>query len=171
MARRSRVAYVRPKARSMVWLGLSLDNTVLASNAATLILSLNAAALALRPFTVTRTRFGYRFTSDQNAASEVPAGVLTAQVVTDQAVAAGVASVPSGIAEADADFFVYESVFAETVILTAVGFDQTGSNKGVVDSKAMRKVGNNQDIAIVVELEGQGGAELAIEGRMLVKLH
>ena len=41
----------------------------------------------------------------------------------------------------------------------------------MVDSKAMRKVGLDDDLAIVVQQRVAIGAIIAMEGRFLVKLH
>jgi len=41
----------------------------------------------------------------------------------------------------------------------------------VIDSKAMRKVGPNQDIAGMFSSESNAGALLTIQGRLLIQLH
>ena len=40
-----------------------------------------------------------------------------------------------------------------------------------VDSKAMRKVGLDDDVALVLQQRAAIGVILAVEGRFLVKLH
>ncbi len=78
MARRSaRVRFTRPAPKTKIWIGNGLDLTVLASNAATLVSTLSAGALLLRPFTVLRTRIVIHSESDQITATEVPAGVYS----------------------------------------------------------------------------------------------
>jgi len=54
--------------------------------------------------------------------------------------------------------------------ITGVGVADT-SKQYAVDSKAMRKVDSGSDIAIVFEQQSAFGAELTIEGRILIKLH
>ena len=163
---------VRPARRQMVWIGsgfgvqmISLSNTLLAS--------LNAAALVLRPFTVVRTHLVIKFRSDQQAASEVVQGVYTQQVVKETASAAGIGSLPGGIDESDVDFFVYQPVFSDFVLGTSVGLEQLmgPANYWSVDSKAMRKVGIDDDIVDVLDLRAVIGAIISVEGRQLIKLY
>ncbi len=54
-----------------------------------LLFSLNAAALALRPFTIVRSRFMAAIRSDHAAAIEHQLGAVGLAVVSDQAVAVG----------------------------------------------------------------------------------
>ena len=58
----------------MIWLfiGYPTDKVTIAAGSATLLATLNAAALALRPFTVMRTRLRLWIGSDQTVASEEP---------------------------------------------------------------------------------------------------
>ena len=58
-------------------------------------------------------------------------------------------------------------------MITAAGFESNAGSHTVFDSKAMRKVGANEDIAVVVEngAGGDNGAIIRIVGRMLVKFH
>jgi len=170
MAIRRHRSIVRPTRRQMVWFQAGLANTVISSTSTTLLTVLNAAGLALRPFTIIRTRLVISFATDQLAASESPQGVFTMGVVSEQASAAGVASVPSGIAEPDGDFFVYQGLQANVSFGDATGFASLLSHY-VIDSKAQRKVGINEDVVQVIETRSGGGADLSIEGRYLVKLH
>jgi len=158
--------------RQMIWIGAGLGATTI-SSAATLLQSLNAAGLALRPFTVVRTHLGIQYTTDQAAAAEFTQGALGVQVVTESAAAAGIAAVPTPLTETDADYFVYKPVFQDFVALTLIGFNQLAGDAAVhwVDSKAMRKVGVDDDIVFTLEQRTAVGSIIAIEGRMLIKLH
>ena len=168
----NRSSRVRPPTRrQMVWFQAGLALTVVASGGATLLTVLNAAALALRPFTIVRTRLYIKWASDQLATTENPQGVFTIGTVSEQASAAGIVSVPTGISEADGDFFVYEGLINEFAFVTGTGFDGDAGTGYVVDSKAQRKVGINEDVVSAVETRSQGGASISVEGRMLVKLH
>ena len=69
---------------------------------------LNAAALALRPFTVVRTRANLIIRSDQQAASELFEVAYGETVVSEQASAAGVVSVPTPVTEDASDWHVYD---------------------------------------------------------------
>ena len=171
MARRLPGRVIRPTRREMTWISAGLTLTNVAGSVAVLLQTLNAAGLALRPFTIVRSRMLLHVESDQTAAGEVPQGVFTHGVVSEQAAAAGVASVPSGVTEAEGDFFVYEGFIDSFIFGDGTGFIEPAGINIVIDSKAQRKVGINEDIAQVIELRTAFGATVAVEGRMLIKLH
>ncbi len=173
MARhRARILATRPAPRSNVWVALRIDQTTFLSGIPALVATLNAAALALRPFTIVRTWALLNVASDQVAASEFVQGALGFQVVTETAAAAGIASLPTPLIETDADYFVYQPFASSFLFGSAIGFQEEGGagNNWVIDSKSMRKVGVDDDLAITIENRGPGYLA-AIEGRMLVKLH
>ena len=89
----------------------------------------------------------------------------------EPAVAAGVGSVPTSFIETDADWFVWQGLINDFVLGTAVGFDAQGGRQYIVDSKAMRKVGVDEDLVGVIQLSSAVGAEFVARGRTLVKLH
>ncbi len=158
--------------RQSLWLAnLESSNTIATSSTATLVGSLNAAALALRPFTIVRTR-GYLFTfSDQVVSSEFQSFGYGHIVVTDQAVAAGIGSIPTPISESASDFHVYERLQNNFTLLDSTGFGAIGASK-VVESKAMRKVDLGEDLAIVLETSAQSnGVTMISFARVLIKLH
>ena len=95
------------------------------------------------------------------------------QVVSDSAVAAGVGSVPTPLTETDADYFVYAPVAFDFEFSNATGIYQLAGDGVVhtVDSKAMRKVGLDEDVSVVLQQQVGTGAILSVEGRFLVKLH
>jgi len=128
----------------MVWLGLGPDQTIIATpSTASLILTLNAAADALRPFTVMRTRFEISMDTDQNVASEGYGAAYGLCVVSDQASAIGVSAVPTPITDIGSDlWFVYGAINGDLLLNTAVGFTGGSSTRirENVDSKAMRRV-------------------------------
>ena len=133
----------RPAPRSMIWIGSHLGETATAATIKTLMASLSVAVLALRPFTVVRTRLDILIRSDQAAVSEQVRGAFGMIVVSDQAVAAGAASIPGPASETNGDWFVYEPWNNRFEFLSSVGFAQPSGTNLVVDSKAMRKVGDN----------------------------
>ncbi len=158
--------------RTSIWIGAGITGVAVSASSATLIATLNAGALALRPFTVIRSRLLCHFNSDQTGAAEFTQAALGFQVVTQAAGAAGVASVPTPITEPDGDYFVYQPLFQKFIFISGVGVQQTGREQTFeVDSKAMRKVDIDDDIAVTIELGSATGAEISVEGRMLVKLH
>jgi len=157
--------------RTNTWFFLTVLDTALAAGAKVLLGSFNAAALALRPFTIVRSRFLLKYGSDQLAISETPQASIGMIVVSDQAVAAGVASLPGPTTDADAPWFVHEGAIDEFLFGDATGFQGDAGFTKEVDSKSMRKVGSNEDLAIVAEQRATFGANVALQGRMLVKLH
>jgi hypothetical protein len=80
--------------------------------------------------------------SDQFAASETLTGVFGKVIVSDQASAAGAASVPSPVGNADAPWFVYEPFVHVLAFSSAIGFEEgSGATSNfTIDSKAMHKV-------------------------------
>ena len=172
MARtRTRRVSGKSSKRVLIWLALELDPVTVAANTGVLLGSLNAAALALAPFTVIRTRGIFTFRSDQIADAEQFAGAIGMQVVTQQAVGAGIGSIPTPLAEADSDFFLYENYFGST--LDGGGAVQVHESQvqRVFDSKAMRKVDKNDNIAITAEATALAGTSVGVYGRILIALH
>ena len=175
MARR---AFVRGAAaisqrRSTSWLQFQPVGSTQTAAGGTILFSLNAAALALRPFTVVRSRFLVSIETDQVANDEIQIGAVGLAVVSDEAVAVGVTAVPTPIGQMGSDlWFVHQLLYASFALSSAVGI--TGSHQKVyeIDSKAMRKVDAGQDLIVVVELSAAGdGFITVVGGRMLVKLH
>ena len=172
MARRAvRQRFIRPAPRTKMWVGHGLGSTAVTASSVALLGSLNAAALLLRPFTILRTHLVLHYRSDQQAASELPFGTFGDIVVTDQAVAAGVASIPDPDSiggDPDAGWFIIKPVVNFFQFLTGVGFDAQSGPQFELDSKAMRKVGPNDDVASVFAQSAAVGGNIFINGRMLV---
>ena len=168
--RKFRTRVVGKTDRQPIWIGVNLSGSVVVTGNV-LLGSFNTAALEARPFTIIRTRLIVHVESDQSAASEVTRGGFGITVVSDQAVAAGAASVPAPIANTDAPFFVYEAFINSFELGDATGFVQPSGTLLTVDSKAMRKVGINEDVAVVGQTAGAAGSIITVAGRMLVKLH
>ena len=92
-------------------------------------------------------------------------------VVSDEAVAAGAASIPSPISDASSPWFVWQPLESSVVVASGVGFQEPSGRNYEVDSKAMRKVGQGEDIALMVQEDNTFGAIVSVTGRMLFKLH
>ncbi len=168
MARRH-TRFVRPPKSTKLWLGGAIGLTTIAPGPV-LVSTLNAAALALRPFTILRTRVLLYVESDQSAASERNQGVYSKTVVSEAAAAAGIGSIPTPITEPDASYFVYQPFAFNFDLGDATGFIVT-VQEYEIDSKAMRKVGNDDQLVGIVELQTSNGAIIAIQGRTLIQLH
>ena len=147
-------------------------NTVAINNLAggTFVLqgSLNATALAKRPFTVTRVVGSMFCGNDQVAAIERPIGAVGMMVVSEKAIATGATAVPDPITEQASDeWFLYRSfgvIGAPTVGNPFMEFQ--------FDSRAQRKVQDGEDVALVVA-NGAAAAHTLVFTlifRMLVKL-
>ncbi len=173
MARRSRSRFTRPAPSTKVWLtGLTLDRQTIAANTRILNLVLNASGLALRPFTVLRTRLELMWTSDQTTATEMPFGAMGFGVVSDVASGVGAAAVPDPITDADFDWLAYQGLLNQFTFLDATGVVGDAGHHYTVDSKAMRKVGQADDLIMVTSnADPAVGATISMVGRILVKLH
>ncbi len=154
--------------RETLWFTGVFASTTLAASTAVLVSTLNAAALALRPFTVVRTRGVLMIESDQEAANERTRAAFGAAVVSDEASAIGVTAIPTPTTDDGSDlWFVYE----------AMPYSMLASNSSPVfsrvdiDSRAMRKVEDGQDVVTVVEQAAAVGAILTNYVRILIKLH
>jgi len=172
MARRFTHRPIRSSKRTSQWISLRFAPAVIGASTAILLGSLNAAALALRPFTIVRTRMDLRWASDQAAAAEDPFGSFGMMVVTDTAAALGVTAIPDPGSNEDSDWFLWQGLSVVFSLADATGIDANGGARYDIDSKAMRKVGADDDIVSVVSnLNSADGGVITINGRMLLKLH
>ncbi len=99
----------RAPRRKSLWLDFAqvfTDRAAVPAASSVLLSSLNAAALALRPFTIVRTRGIAHMVSDQVIASETPFGALGFAVVSDQGSAIGVTAVPVPIPDVGSCLFL-----------------------------------------------------------------
>jgi len=178
MARRTFVrggsALRQGQRRKTLWIPQGWISNTIATDGVVLISILNAAALAFLPFTIVRVRGILLIASDQAGTSEFQALSYGHIVVSDEAAAAGIASVPTPESEGSSDFHVYEQAVARWQLNSAVGFDGAVGMVKEFDSKAMRKVDIGEQIAAVAEVGASGvseGLELRSSFRTLVKLH
>ena len=162
--------FVRKVGRTS-WFGLTPTSTSLGTSAAALVSSLNAAALARCPFTILRTHLMISIASDQLAADESQFGAVAMAVVTEQASAIGVTAVPTPINDLASDlFYLHELVASALQLNSAIGMNSPARYTVKVDSKAMRKVNDDQDIILVAETSAiSSGVNYQIAGRFLIK--
>jgi len=170
---RSHVRVTRGPRRKMLWLDFAqvfTDRFSVGAATAVLQSSLNAAALALRPFTIVRTRGTLHVDSDQNAATEIPFGALGFAVVSDQASAIGVTAVPTPIVDAGSSlFFSWTPWTCMLRFADATGI-QYSPNTFEFDSKAMRKVEVGEDLIVSFENGSAGDGMTGIwMARILIK--
>ncbi len=160
--------------RDTLWTGLKpIQDTMAAASTAVIISSLGPVELAMRPFTIVRTRGLFGITSDQSAASEEQELGYGHCVVSDQALAIGATAVPTPVTDITSDlWFVYEMVLQSLDVNTAVGFDARAKTVRYFDSKAMRKVEEGQDRVSVCETgPNSAGVLITSSFRFLIKLH
>ena len=159
--------------RATVWLGRAPSVNTLASGTPVLLSVLNAAALALRPFTVVRTRGILFIASDQQAANENMMAAWAQCVVSEQASAIGVTAVPTPVTDSGSElFFGYQWMLNVFRFGDNTGFQGVNGYHQVVDSKAMRKVSEGEDLVEVIENSAAGaGCDLQTAFRTLIKLH
>jgi len=103
--------------------------------------------------------------------SETAFGSFGMGAFNDTAVALGVTGLPGPNTDTDADWFVHQGMTVQFDFLSSVGFYSDGGHHYTIDSKAMRKILPDEDVAIQMELGSAVGAEIAIFGRLLIKLH
>ena len=160
--------------RESLWFFVSdAVNTLVGVNSAAVVGSMSAAALALRPFTIVRTHLNWHLRSDQVIALERYQTAFAGAVVSDQAVAVGVTAVPTPFTELGSDLWFFHQIQAGNfTFVSSTGFDPVGGVVSNIDSKAMRKVEDGQDIVFVLENSGQSSGTVNLTaGRMLIKLH
>ncbi len=159
--------------RETLWfVGAATRSTLGAGSTATLVTALNAAGLALRPFTIIRTVGHIFHVSDQAATSENRDVAWGCCVVSDQAVAVGVTAVPTPATENGSDlWYLHGTSSGRYEDDTSVGFNDIGHVQ-TIESKAARKVEEGQDIITVVETFAiSAGCNITTFMRTLIKLH
>ena len=172
---RNRTFVSRGQARSRretSWLSIDPDIQALDASAA-ITHVMTAAELAKRPFTVVRTRMTVMISTDQLAADEQQIGAVGLAIVSSQAVLIGVTAVPTPITDLASDkWFVHQPLISDFIFATAAGFDSDGGHIYEIDSKAMRKVNDDEEIIVVAEALGVGsGVLVSTVGRLLIKEH
>jgi len=163
----------RSQRRETMWIAFLQTSTVLSAAAtANLTNALNAAALALRPFTVIRTHLEWLVISDQSAATESFTGNLAMAVVSLQASQIGVTAVPTPATDLGSDFFFLHSQWQGRFDFIGTGTANQCLCSRSIDSKAMRKVDDDSDLILVQEAGLLGsGLTSSVGGRVLIKLH
>ncbi len=160
--------------RKTFWLSGTVAQTALAAGGtAVLVSALNAAALALRPFTVVRTRGYWSVFSDQLSANEDQVAHYGSIVVSDEAVAIGVTAVPTPVTSDSSSWIHFDGAAQRLTFSSAVGFAPNAApERYVIDSKSMRKVEEGQDLIEVVQSATiSEGLFITTYTKALIKLH
>jgi len=161
-----RPAVRRAPRRLSQWVASADQGYLAVASAASGILQSNAS---LGNTTIVRTRGLLSVRPTAFSADLDVSGAFGIAIVSDQAFAAGAASVPGPFTDQD-----WDGWFVWMPMLYRYEFgDLTGqaliSKELVIDSKAMRKVGANETVVVVFEAQA-GAVSVASHFRMLVKL-
>ena len=176
---RNQGSFSRAPRRQTQWGGTTsgqTSETALAAATSVLFSRFTAATLEVfpgTPLTVVRNRGLFSVRSDQIVQTEMGHGAFGMAVVSEDAAAAGIASVPTPITNSDWDGWMVWQPFAFGLVFSsAVGFDNNPYQRYDYDSKAMRKLNDNESLIFVVENQDAGsGALFNWVSRSLFKLH
>ena len=159
--------------RETSWLSIDFDEQVLGAPGTAITHTMTAEELAKRPFTVIRTHLEVMLLSDQTSASEDQLVAVGLCVVSEQAVAIGITAVPTPITDLDSDlWYVHQVMLNRFQFASGIGFEPTAGRRYSIDSKAMRKVNNDEEMILVQEVSALAeGAVIVTGGRMLIKEH
>jgi len=124
--------------------------------------------------TVIRTRGLLSITTDNDASAEEQLGAYGIAVVSEPAATVGITAIPTPVVDASWGGWLYHSYFASrTALNTAVGFAEAASAviNIVIDSKAMRKVDEDDRLVMVIENASPDGMKFWDMVRILSKVH
>jgi len=171
---RSRGPFVRGSRRETTWRAVPVTVTNLAASGGTILNSLDSVELQKRPFTIVRTHLECYIVSDQLIADEIQLGAIGMAVVSSQSEAVGVTAVPTPMTDIESDLWmVHQFMWNNFSFITAAGFQGKAGTRYTIDSKAQRKVADDQDVVIVAEANVAlgDGFNLFCAGRVLIKEH
>ena len=171
MARRRSGGFVRGPRRATDWSASTILGAPLfvANNSASLV---EVFTPIVGGETLIRTRGMLGFQSDQAAADEFQLGAYGIAVVTEQAATIGITAVPTPATDAAWGGWLYHTYFfAGMDFISAVGVEPGMMHTFPIDSKAMRKVDEDERLVTVVENTGIHAFELASAVRLLSKVH
>jgi len=122
--------------------------------------------------TVIRTRGQFGIASDQKGADEDQFGAFGIAIVTQQAVSVGITAIPHPVTDAAWGGWMVHRYFSQQfVFVSAVGFHPQFMMEYVIDSKAMRKLDEDERLVVVVENIGAEGFNIQNSERILTKVH
>ena len=146
--------------------------TTLAASASVLdqFISIDAAPILVGS-TIIRTRGMWGIRSDQQTASEVILAGMGMAVVQLSAQAVGITAVPTPFTEEPADvWFVYDTLMSAFRFASGVGFEENSFQVHYFDSKAQRKVTDEEAVIVVIQNGTAVGLQYMIKFRQLYKL-
>ena len=170
---RHRIVTRGGRRRETSWLDVELASNVVNTSGTLISHVMVAAELAKRPFTVIRSILEVLITSDQLGADEFQMSAIGMCVVSSQAVAIGVTAVPTPLTDQGSDlWFLHQNLLNDFLFISGVGVDGSAGRRYGLDSRAARKVNDDQEIIVVLETGGiSSGANIIVSGRVLIKEH
>ncbi len=162
------------KRRGATWTAVtSVNFTSVPAASKVLLGSLTAAQLLdIAPATLVRIRGRIMWNSDQTAADELQLGAVGFGIVQDVARAAGAASIPGPTTDPAANVWVSYQGLAARGRVGIVAGGEAGFLNFEFDSKAMRKLTDDEALVIMVEnSHATHGAEITMFARMLFLLN
>jgi len=167
---RGRVVHTRGPRRQVSWIGAADQNYVaIASGAVVILQSFDAASFGLNKPTVVRTRGMVSYGPQSGAADLDIVGAWGFAIVSDQAFTAGAASIPGPFDEAGWDGWFSHGYFSFKLDVTTDVGRLIMDRQDPIDSKAMRKVSDNETIVVMAE-SNVGAFDISLQFRMLLKL-
>ncbi len=141
-----------------------------ASNTKVLLSTFDPAAFGLIKPTIVRVRGQINIRPEAFTADVDITGAYGVAVVSDQAVAAGIASIPGPFTDAEWDgWFVWQAFAMHLQITSPVESFMIVDGRETIDSKAMRKITDNETMVTVVESQS-GAFRISAPKRTLVML-
>ena len=169
MARRGRT-FSRGPRRATDWSASAFGGIVVVANGTAVLLETFAPIVGGE--TVIRTRGNFSIASDQDIATELQIGAFGICVVTQQAAGIGITAIPHPVADAAWGGWLYHRYFAfQFDFGTGVGFISDMAHQIEIDSKAMRKVDEDDRLVTLVENNGSRGFQIVNHERFLSKVH
>ena len=173
MAHRSRSSSFPRSAgpkRLTAWSGGTIV-TGFVSLAATTAMVVDTLVPAVERQTIVRIRGLLSVKSDQTGGDEDAVGAFGIAVVEEPAATVGITALPTPTSDIGSDAWMYWTPFTYSVeFADATGFQVNAAQSLVVDSKAMRKVENNQRLVSVIQNISAVGMEFHFMYRVLSKL-
>ncbi len=120
--------------------------------------AVDSVAVADDTGTIVRSRGFVRAVMDVGAAGDTIVGGFGLYIASDDQLAAGVTAFPSPILDLDADWMWHSFAVLRSEVGTQLDEKTTFSQLLTIDSKAMRKIRQNQQVVFVGDVSVQSGS-------------
>lgn len=154
--------------RKVQWIGPAVQGYVSVANAGATLISVSTTFETAATLVRTRGQISVQpgsFAADLNIVGAFGCGIVSAE-----AGAIGITAIPTPFRDADwGGWYVWRSFSLHLDVQSAIGFSLEMENFEV-DSKAMRKVGQNESLVWVAESQA-GAFDISTPLRQLIKLH